>query len=177
MGRERAMRAIPLYFDLAEEARGGKGDGFLATVRLRGRILCEREDGAIWMSGVNPVGVAQYGDTPAAAYGEFRGALLDAVHDFAGWAGSLDEFRREFEAFFRNTSSDLEREWLAARQEIRSGEVPDLELRRETADLEPLLEVSSRRARASGRRSGIRPSAKSRGREASDTLAQTRLAA
>ena len=177
MGRERAMRAIPLYFDLAEEAQGGKGDGFLATVRLRGRILCEREDGAIWMSGVNPVGIAQRGDTLAAAYGEFRSALLDAVHDFAGWAGSLDEFRREFEAFFRNTSSNLEREWLAARQEIRSGDVPELGLRRETDDLEPLLEVSPRRARLADRHSGIQPSAKSRVREASDPLAQARLAA
>ena len=175
MGRERAMRAIPLYFDLREEARGG--DGFLATVRLRGRILCEPEDGAIWMSGVNPVGIAQYGDTPAAAYGEFRSALLDAVHDFAGWAGSLDEFRREFEAFFRNTSGNLEREWLAARQEIRSGKVPELDLRRETDDLEPLLEVSLRRARAADRRPGIHGSAKSRVRDLSGALAQPRLAA
>lgn len=177
MGRERVMRAIPLYFNLREEARGEKGDGFLATVRLRGRIICEQEDGAIWMSGVNPVGIAQYGDTLAAAYGEFLGALLDAVHDFAGWAGSFVEFRRGFEAFFRNTSSDLEQEWLAARQEIRNGDVPELDLRRETDDLEPLLEVSLRRARAADRRPGNPGSAKSRVRGVSGALAQARLAA
>ncbi len=135
------MRAIPLYFDLEEEARGERRDGFVATVRLRGRITCRPEDGAVRMTGVNPAGIAECGDTPAAAYGEFRGA----VRDFAGWAEDIRQFRAEFTAFVLDTNEEIEGERVAARQEIRNGGLPGFDLLRETGDLEPMPEITLRR--------------------------------
>lgn len=170
---QRTMQAIPLYFDLEEAARGENGDGFLATVRLRGRITCRQEEGAFWMSGVNPVGIAEYGDTPAAAYGQFRSAVLDAVRDFADWADDLRQFRAEFTAFLLHTTEEIEGEWIAARQEIRNGRVPGLDLRRETGDLEPMLEITLRRP---DRPAPGAPPARSSPPTGADPLPQARLA-
>lgn len=167
------MQTIPLYFDLEEEARSEKGDGFAATVRLRGRITCRQEEGAFWMNGVNPAGIAQYGDSPAAAYGEFRGAVLDAVRDFAGWAEDLRQFRTEFTAFLLHTNEEIEGEWTAARQEIRNGRVPGLDLRREIGDLEPMLEITLRRP---DRQAPGAPPARSSPPTGADPLPQARLA-
>lgn len=157
------MQKIPLYFDFREVVKGGT---FTAVVRLRGRITAvDEEDGAVWMYGVNPAGLACPGEDLKSAYASFRHALGTTLTDFAEWAPDFAQFRDELEAFFGGTADDIVSEWSAARQEIRDGVDPELDLRRETADLEPELGIRV----LSARDPVVAPS--------SEELAQARLAA
>lgn len=176
MGREIAMQAIPLYFELREPevVGGGEGTPFVVAVRLRGRITSVEEGGSVWLYGVNPVGIAEEGESLPAAYAGFRRALVDAIHDFAGWAENIQQFREEFKKFFLNTSDEIEGDWTAARQEIRNGRSPGLDLRLETDDLEPTLEIRRRASRQASSGSDVRASASL---TRADTLPQARLAA
>lgn len=132
------MQRLPLYFDLRLVVDGGD---FLASVGLRGRITCEEEFGSIWMYGVNPGGLAENGEDLESAYANFRRALTEVVSDCARRAADFGAFRDDVEEFLMGTTEDIVDEWVAARQRIRDGNVPDLRLLRETADLEPVLHM------------------------------------
>lgn len=180
MGRELAMQAIPmqaipLYFELREQevVGGGEGTPFVVAVRLRGRITGIEEGGSVWLYGVNPAGIAEEGESLPAAYAGFRRALVDAIHDFAGWAENIRQFREEFTAFFLDTSDGIEGDWIAARREIRNGRSPGLDLRPETDDLETTLEI---RRRAGRQTSSGRAAPASVPLTKADTLPQARLA-
>lgn len=135
------MQKSPLYFDLREVV---KGRTFVVTVRMRGRITgVDEGDGSVWMYGVNPAGSACPGEDLKSAYAGFRSALGTTLTDFADRAQDFAQFRDELEAFFLGTADDIVSEWSSARQEIRDGSVPELDWRRETADVEPELRFRS----------------------------------
>lgn len=135
------MQKSPLYFDLREVV---KGRTFVVTVRMRGRITgVDEGDGSVWMYGVNPAGSAGPGEDLKSAYAGFRSALGTTLTDFADRAQDFAQFRDELEAFFLGTADDIVSEWSSARQEIRDGSVPELDWRRETADVEPELRFRS----------------------------------
>ena len=132
------MQRLPLYFDLRVVV---DGDGFLASVGMRGRITCEEEFGSTWMYGVNPGGLAENGEDLESAYANFRRALTEIIGDSARQAADFGAFRADIEEFLSGTTEDIVAEWVDARRRIRAGSIPDLSLPQETADLEPVLHM------------------------------------
>lgn len=132
------MQRLPLYFDLRVVVAG---DSWVASVGIRGRITCEEEFGSTWMYGVNPGGLAENGEDLESAGVNFRRALTEIIGDSARQAADFGEFRADIGEFLLGTTEDLVDEWVAARQRIRTGSAPDLNLPQQTADLEPVLHM------------------------------------
>lgn len=132
------MQRLPLYFDLRVVV---PGDGFLASVGMRGRIACEEEFGSTWMYGVNPGGLAENGEDLESAYANFRRALTEIIGDSARQAADFGAFRADIEEFLSGTTEEIVAEWVDARRRIRAGSIPNLSLPQETADLEPVLHM------------------------------------
>lgn len=142
------MQRLPLYFDLRAVVAG---DGFRASVGMRGRITCEEEFGSTWMYGVNPGGLAENGEDLESAYANFRRALTEIIGDSARQAADFGAFRADIEEFLLGTTEDLVAEWVAARRRIRAGSISDLGLQQETADLEPVLHLQDATRRGARR--------------------------
>lgn len=133
------MQHLPLYFDFRAFV---EGRGFVAAVHIRGRATGSSDFGSYWIYGVNPGGLAEHGEELKSAYAAFRTALTGVLFDFAEEAADFSEFRREVEIFLAETDDDSVAEWIEARRAIREGAAPpDLDLRRETEDLEPDLTI------------------------------------
>lgn len=133
------MQHLPLYF----EFRGFvEGRGFVAAIRMRGRATATEDFGSTWIYGVNPGGLAEHGEEVKSAYAAFRTALFGVLFDFAEEAADFSEFQREVETFLAETDDESVAEWIEARRAIREGAAaPDLDLRRETEDLQPDLTI------------------------------------
>lgn len=133
------MQHLPLYFDFRTFV---EGQGFVAAVHMRGRATGMPDFGSYWIYGVNPGGLAEHGEEVKAAYAAFRTALTGVLFDFAEEAADFSEFQREVEVFLAETDDESVAEWIEARRAIREGAVPpNLDLRRETEDLEPELTI------------------------------------
>ena len=137
---------IPLYFQFRIPVYGR---GFVADVRIRGRITCVQEYGATCIYGVNPGGLAAGGEDMNAAYLDFRAGLAGTLFDLASDAATFHQFETAATDFISATDKEGEQEWQNARNGIRRGSTPanDIDLRRET---EPLpAEISVDRLRPS----------------------------
>lgn len=141
------MQKLPLYFDLREVVEGA---GFIAALRMRGRVMGMTEFGSYWIYGVNPGGLAQNGDDPASARANFRRAVTEILFDFAEEASDFDRFREEVRSFLTETDDDSTEEWAEVRRQMRAGPVPEAGLRAETAELDILLEIRNLLDPASG---------------------------
>lgn len=112
--------AYPLLFgrrDLVE------GNGFVASVALRGRALLTEEDGAYWIEGVNPGGFAARGGDRGEALAAFGQELRAVLFDIAVDAQTFEAFKAEVEKFFHETSEPARQEWEEAVREVRAGKV------------------------------------------------------
>lgn len=136
------MATYPLLFTFVDKV---EGNGFLANIRVDGRLLAEEEDGW-WMYGVNPGGLAAEGDTRAAAYIEFRQTLMKVLFDLATEAADFYAFRAAGRKFFEETSESSIQEWEAARAEVRAGKVTIDGMRRETAESPRRIEITQKQA-------------------------------
>ena len=132
------MQHLPLYFDLRQVV---VGNGFLASVRLRGRATGMEDFGSIWIYGVNPGGLADHGPDLKAAYANFRRSLGLVLFDIAEDAADFDEFRAAVSDFLDQTDAESVAEWTDARREIRGGRVPEVDFPIEGDDLEPEVQV------------------------------------
>ncbi len=100
------------------------GNGYVAeVVATNGRALVVQEDGESWFYGVNPGGIAAPGESPDAAHAAFRATFRRALNDFAAAATTFEEFRAEAERFFGETNEPTAREWDAAVETVRAGEI------------------------------------------------------
>lgn len=118
----KTSRRIPLFFPFRELI---EGDGFLAEVKGRGRVVAEERDGdgECWFNGVNPGGMTAGGDTFHAAHCAFRLAFRTVLFDFAAdAAGDFGRFKAEVQRFFLETCEASERDWVEAVQSVRSGD-------------------------------------------------------
>ena len=131
---------IPLYFQFRIPVYG---QGFVADVRIRGRITCVEEYGATCIYGVNPGGLAAGGEDMNSAYLDFRLGLAATLFDLAKDAGTFQEFRKAAKDFVVATDDDSVEEWENARNKIRAGTTPSKghNLRRETEALPAEISV------------------------------------
>jgi hypothetical protein len=115
------MNVFPIYLTFSDLVLG---KGYLAEVRLAGRALVERETDAIWITGVNPGGLGDYGDDTSSAMSAFRQRVRLALSDLAVEAADFDAFRDAVRAFFNYTDRAALSEWEAARAQLRQEGVP-----------------------------------------------------
>ena len=125
------------------------GQGYVADVRIRGRLTAVEEYGAICVYGVNPGGLAAGGDDMNSGYLDFKLRLAATLFDLASDAGNFGELREAAQAFIAATDDESVEEWENARRAIRAGMTPTPVggLRRETEplpaeDLNPDPEVA-----------------------------------
>lgn len=70
------------------------GNGFLAKVEMRGRLLAVvEEDGSFFVHAVRPAGWAEGGATLHEAFAVFRNAYTAILYDIADEAKNFAEFR------------------------------------------------------------------------------------
>ncbi len=132
------MPNLPLYFDLTVRV---SGPAFGAEVRIQGRGTCVAEDDPISMYGVNPGALVAGGSDVGSAYEAFRRALGEVLCDLAEMEGEFERFREAAQAFVAASNRISLAEWEAARQAVRAGSAPDVDLRRETGEIEPAVEI------------------------------------
>lgn len=100
------------------------GRGFIVEVQaVNGRALCVRESDEYWIYGVNPGGMAAYGETPQAAHTAFRKTFTRILVDLARDSESFEGFQRSVQTFFDGTNPGYETEWQDATLAVRRGEV------------------------------------------------------
>ena len=112
---------IPFYFHFRTLVYGR---GFVADVRIRGRITCVREFGATCVYGVNPGGLAAGRLDLDSAYRDFRIGLTGTLFDLATDAATFRRFKTATENFIATTDEESVLEWEIARDRIRTGETP-----------------------------------------------------
>ncbi len=115
------MNEFPLVYRLRVPVFGR---GFVAGVEVRGHaLLVHEDDGAWWVSGVQPGGLADTGDTPASAYAAFRNGLVNVLGDSEAQTDSFAAFAADVSRLL-NQVSDADRVgWTEARARLRAGAV------------------------------------------------------
>ena len=103
------------------------GEGYVALVTVRGRMLAVRTPDDFELYGVNPGGAAVHGPTLNEAYVKFVEDLRLALVDIAAEGSKFTEFRRQAEDLFAASGARTEARWDEARARARRGEI-DTEL-------------------------------------------------
>lgn len=113
------MNEFPLVYRLQVPIFGR---GFIAGVEVRGHaLLVHEDDGTWWVSGVQPGGLADTGDTPASAYAAFRNGLVMVLIDSQAQTDSYAAFSADVHRLL-NQVSDADRvRWTEARDRLRAG--------------------------------------------------------
>ena len=112
------MADYPLMFRYQQAV---VGNGFVARVEIRGRVLGVFTPDGFWLSGVNPGDVSGGGVDPHAAYADFRRGLTEIIFDIALESHSFEGFQRTVGELFDTVDRQSEAAWLQAVDEIRSG--------------------------------------------------------
>lgn len=104
-----------------------QGPGFIAGVRVEGRVLMTKEeDGQWWVYGVTPGGLSESDADPQKAYAKFREFLKGILYDLAEEAGNFEAFKTKVAKFVVETDEHDAAIWDKAREDMRSGKVqPD----------------------------------------------------
>ena len=118
------------------------GEGYVALVRVRGRMLAVRTEADFELYGVNPGGAAVYAPTLNEAYIKFVEDLRLVLVDIAAEGSDFKAFRRQAQDLFAAAGSRTEARWHDARARARRGEIDtELGLRIERHDPELGIEV------------------------------------
>ncbi len=124
--------AVPLLLNFREVLLG---NGLVVEVHaVNGRALSVQEADGCWICGVNPGGMAAFGDDASAARREFRAAFSGILREIATECDSFDSFARATKAFFSDTNRPNEQAWLDAVEVVRAGKIPVEDLERLPAD-------------------------------------------
>ncbi len=113
------MDRLPLLFTFKDLVYG---DGFLADIEAQGRALLERgpeEEGEVWITGVQPGGIAEGAESALKAYAKFKNTYKAVLFDVALEAKTFNEFRQEVQNFFNEVCSPAEKEWWHAVERVR----------------------------------------------------------
>ena len=112
------MNSYPLVFGTRDAVAGR---GFLAGVSINGRALLELEDGEWWVGGVQPAGIMGSGESPEAAYKDYRENLRLVLFDSAHLTDSFEAFERDVLALMDQINHAADERWEEARSLIRRG--------------------------------------------------------
>ena len=134
-----AATHYPLLFGLRALV---DGNGFIARVAVSGRALLTEDDGEVWLEGINPGGFAARGQSPGEAVAEFGAAFRAVLFDIASDAESLQAFHDEVERFFNDTNTAALRDWQAAVERVRAGQIEVDWLSKKPADTRLGIEVT-----------------------------------
>lgn len=102
---------IPLCFQFRTPVYGR---GFVADVRIRGRITRVEEYGSTCIYGVNPGGLAAGGEDVNSAYLDFKSGLAATLFDLAKDANTFREFKAAAQDFIAATDDESVAEWESA---------------------------------------------------------------
>ena len=125
----------PLFFsytDLIDVA------GVRVTVEARGRCLMALRDEEWWIEGVEPGGLAAFGEIPQQALVEFRHTWFQVLEDIAHGKASVKDFEVEVAQMIGQLNEAADAEWTEARDQIRRGcevEDPFMAMKRVEADV------------------------------------------
>ena len=124
--------AVPLLLNFREVLLG---NGFIVEVHaVNGRALCVHAADGHWIYGVNPGGMAAFGDDAAKARGEFRVACSGILREIASECESFNAFSEAVKAFFRDTNRGYESAWHEAVDVVRTGSIAVDGLAKASAD-------------------------------------------
>ena len=128
----------PLMFTFRDAI---SGDGFLAGISVSGKALMLYEDERWWMYGVRPGAIADNGETPQAAFLQFRNRYKEVLFDVADECGTFETFKQEVQRFFYELDTEEERRWEDALTAIRTGKfIPESsfsELPKQSPEMRP----------------------------------------
>ncbi len=112
--------SYPLLFKVGELVMG---DGFLARVEGRGRVLLtqDADDNEWWVYGVEPGAIAQGGATPQEANLRFNKGLREILYDLSKRAGTFNRFKADVESFFCAIDEVEASRWDGALESLRDG--------------------------------------------------------
>jgi hypothetical protein len=134
---------LPLIFSY----RGSTiGNGFIAEVKIRGRVLADMGDAGdegeeTWFYGVVPSGLAESGRTLQDAHEAFREALRCVLIDYASDSESFDVFRERVTAFASQSVPDIAAEWQEAVERVRAAHVSLFQFPRVPADTRVYVDI------------------------------------
>lgn len=118
------------------------GEGYVALVQVRGRLLAVETGTDFELYGVNPGGAAVHAPTLNEAYVRFVEDLRLVLVDIASEGCRFPDFRRQAQDLFAAAGSRTEARWREARARARRGEIDtELGLRIERLDPELGIEV------------------------------------
>lgn len=136
---ETRPKVWPLFFSYRSPI---VGRGFLAEVKLLGRVLATAGDD-VWLDGVNPGAFAVEAASMDVAGAALRTALTNVFIDMAADADA-EAFERRVDAFFNARDDDTFSEWEEAVESIRRGDRGAPELPRFDAETPIEIRVTTK---------------------------------
>lgn len=136
------MTNYPLILNFKELV---SGNGFLSEVAGRAHMVMRNEDGAWWMLGVNPGGIAAKGSTQQEAYTNFCKTFSEVIQDISSDSTSFADFKNKIESFVSQTDDEEDALFKEARAAVRAGASVDPAfqgLKRDTAETQPHCNVN-----------------------------------
>lgn len=123
-----SVSALPLIFTYTGKVAG---EGFIANVTIRGRLIARIVDDGVMLAGVAPGGLATYNacQTIGEADADFRRMMTTILFDISGSVADFDSFRAEVIRFVDETSDELTREWDAALEAVSAAAITSMTLR------------------------------------------------
>ncbi len=114
------VTSFPLIFNFRDLIAG---QGFVASITTRGRLVLAEEAEGWTLYGVNPGGLAGGAEDRTAAFADFRGGYQSVLDDIAHEAKDFETFKASVERFVLDTNLDVGAEWERLRTLVRSGAI------------------------------------------------------
>ena len=123
------MSAFPFFFTFSDKI---EGNGFVADVKMMGKVLGVKEDDSTWMYGVQPGGIAATGQNEDEAFATFRRSYKSVLFDVADESGDFAQFKNHVDTFFYEVCEETKLEWDEAVLAVRRGEIMAERLEKKT---------------------------------------------
>jgi hypothetical protein len=112
------MTQYPILFNVTDPVIGS---GFVAGVKIEGRVLMREEpDGRFWVDGVYPGAISAGGASRDEALLKLREGYRSVLFDFASAASCFEDFKAEVERFFWETTPGEPEAWKEAAAALRA---------------------------------------------------------
>lgn len=115
--RTRQTNAWPLIFTYRGNVFGHR---YIASVSSVSRVLGIQEDDGIWLSGVQPGGIAAGGTDIREACAAYRNAFVGVLADIASSVGDFPAFQAEAARMLAERDEAAFKDWAAAVDAIRT---------------------------------------------------------